>query len=114
MTLEKYTEFTRTTAQYPEAGTHSFAEINYLVLGLASEAGEVAGKLKKIIRGDRVKPEAFVSEVGDVLWYLVRICDNLNITVDQLADLNAEKLSQRLKDNTIKGDGDVREQVQAT
>jgi NTP pyrophosphatase (non-canonical NTP hydrolase) len=106
LNLDKYTEFTRTTAQYPGAGTHSFEEIVYLTLGLASESGEVAGKLKKIVRGDRVEPEAFVSEVGDVLWYLVRICDNLNISLEQLADLNAAKLSQRVVDNTIKGNGD--------
>jgi NTP pyrophosphatase (non-canonical NTP hydrolase) len=107
LNLEEYTKFTLTTAQYPGAGTHSFEEIVYLTLGLASESGEVAGKLKKIIRGDRVEPEAFVSEVGDVLWYLVRICDNLNISLEQLADLNVSKLSHRVADNTIKGDGDV-------
>ena len=106
MNLNDYSKFTLTTAQYQGAGTHSFEEIVYLTLGLASEAGEVAGKLKKIIRGDRVEPEAFVSEVGDVLWYLVRICDNLNISLEQLADLNAAKLTKRVKDNTIKGEGD--------
>lgn len=113
MNINEYQNWTLTTAQYQGAGTHSFEEIVYLTLGLASEAGEVAGKLKKIIRGDRVEPEAFVSEVGDVLWYLVRICDNLNITLEQLADLNAAKLQQRVADNTIKGDGDVREIIQA-
>jgi hypothetical protein len=67
----------------------------------------VAGKLKKIIRGDEVRPEAFLSEVSDVLWYLTRICDNLGITLEQLADYNHAKLEARKATNTIKGDGDT-------
>ena len=109
MNLNDYLAFTRTTAIYPGAGEKGFNEVLYLTLGLVSESGEVAGKLKKIIRGDPVPPEAFLSEVGDVLWYLVRLCDNLGITVEQLADHNAAKLTKRKETNTIQGDGDNRE-----
>jgi NTP pyrophosphatase (non-canonical NTP hydrolase) len=107
MDLKQYQDWTLTTAVYPGAGERGFGEANYLVLGLASEAGEVAGKLKKIIRGDEVRPEAFLSEVSDVLWYLTRICDNLGITLEQLADYNHAKLEARKATNTIKGDGDT-------
>lgn len=109
MNLNKYQEWTRTTAVYPGANEHGFQEMNYLVLGLASEAGEVAGKLKKVIRGDEVEPEAFLSEVSDVLWYLVRISDNIGITLGELAEYNKNKLIKRQQTNTIKGDGDKRE-----
>lgn len=108
MNLNEYQQFTRTTIAYP-CQVRSFEEMNYLVLGLTSEAGEVAGKLKKIIRGDEVAPEAFLSEVSDVLWYLVRIADNMGVTLEDLATYNAAKLSKRLETNTIKGDGDTRE-----
>jgi NTP pyrophosphatase (non-canonical NTP hydrolase) len=109
MNINEYQDWTITTAVYPGAGQGGFREINYLTLGLASEAGEVAGKLKKIIRGDQVAPEDFISEVSDVLWYLTRICSNLSITVEQLADYNVAKLTKRLETNTIQGSGDHRE-----
>ena len=106
MDIKKYQQWTITTAIYPGAGEHGFNEILYLTLGLASEAGEVAGKLKKIIRGDKVEPQAFLSELSDVLWYMVRICDNLNIDMEQLAEYNVGKLEQRKALGTIQGSGD--------
>lgn len=114
MNLNEYIKWTRTVAVYPGAGEHGFNEVNYLVLGLTSESGEVAGKLKKIIRGDTVSPDAFISEVSDVLWYLTRICDNLSITLEQLADFSYQKLEDRKKNNTIKGsDDDLGNRIQA-
>lgn len=107
MNINDYQKWTLSTAVYPGAGEHGFNEICYLVLGLTSEAGEVAGKLKKIIRGDTVKPEVFLSECGDVLWYLARICDNLGITVEQLAEYNVSKLMERKATGTIKGSGET-------
>lgn len=107
MDLNQYQSWTLTTAVYPGAGSHDFQEVNYLVLGLASESGEVAGKLKKIIRGDNVDPESFLSEVSDVLWYLTRICDNVGITLEQLADYNYAKLEARKATDTIKGSGET-------
>lgn len=107
MDLKQYQQWTRTTAVYPGANEQGFAEVNYLVLGLASESGEVAGKLKKIIRGDKINPEDFVSEISDVLWYLTRICDNVGITLENLADYNHAKLEARKATNTIKGSGET-------
>lgn len=108
MNLKEYLEFTNTTAIYPDAGKKTFTEGIYLTLGLASEAGEVAGKLKKVIRGDTSNPEAFIHELGDVLWYLVRLCDHFDITLEDLAEINANKLAERKAKSTIKGDGDNR------
>ena len=108
MTLDKYTEFTRTTAVYPGANEHKFSEVLYLTLGLTSEAGEVAGKVKKIVRGDKVEPEAYIQELGDVLWYLVRLADNVGLTLEDLAELNSSKLSKRKEAGTLQGEGDVR------
>lgn len=107
MDLKQYQDWTLSVSVYPGAGEHGFEEANYLVLGLASEAGEVAGKLKKIIRGDNVHPESFLSEVSDVLWYLTRICDNVGITLEQLADYNYAKLEARKATDTIKGSGET-------
>ena len=102
-----YKQFTRETAQYPKE-----VEMEYLMLGLANEVGEVLGKYKKYLRGDKMVRQDFekalVSEMGDVMWYFVRICDMLDVTLyDVMAD-NIVKLNDRKERGTIKGDGDDR------
>jgi len=87
--------------------------IVYPTLGLANEAGEVAGKIKKIFRdkggvigaADR---EALKQELGDVLWYLTQICTELDLTLDEVAQANLEKLFSRLERGQIRGEGDER------
>ena len=87
--------------------------IVYPTLGLANEAGEVAGKIKKIFRdragviGDEDR-EALKYELGDVLWYLTQICTELNLTLEEVAAANLEKLFSRLERGQIRGDGDQR------
>lgn len=76
----------------------------YLTLGLSNEAGEFAGRIKKVIRGDNVDPETVLSEAGDVLWYLTRICDNLGIALEDVAEYNYQKLMKRQKEGSIQGD----------
>ena len=87
--------------------------IVYPTLGLANEAGEVAGKIKKIFRDkggvisedDR---EALKYELGDVLWYLTQICNELNLSLEEVAAANIAKLVSRLERGQIQGDGDSR------
>jgi NTP pyrophosphatase (non-canonical NTP hydrolase) len=82
-------------------------------LGLANEAGEVAGKVKKIFRDrggvitddDR---EALKLELGDVLWYLSEICNRLDIRLEDVAEANLAKLRDRSARGTLAGDGDAR------
>ena len=82
-------------------------------MGLANEAGEVAGKVKKIFRDRDGKisdddRDALKKELGDVLWYLTQICTELGLTLEEVAAHNVEKLAARLERGTIKGDGDDR------
>ncbi|MBV7337353.1 nucleoside triphosphate pyrophosphohydrolase family protein [Chloroflexi bacterium TSY] len=87
--------------------------IVYPTLGLTNEAGEVAGKIKKIFRdkdgqiseGDR---QALKKELGDVLWYLTQICTELDLTLEEVAEANIVKLFSRLERGKIGGDGDER------
>lgn len=107
-TYNEYMEFTETTAVYPKE-----RELEYLALGLASEAGEVAGKFKKIIRDsdgvfDSKAALAIASELGDVLWYVARLSDFIGWTMQDVIDLNVEKLTERKANDTIQGDGDER------
>ena len=86
-----YTDFTRRTARYPKR-----REKEYLMLGLMNEAGEVGGAFKKEIR-DRVdNTDLIIDEMGDVLWYLTRLCDVYNIKISELMINNIDKLFQRM------------------
>lgn len=87
--------------------------IVYPTLGLVNEAGEVAGKIKKIFRdkAGQISPEdrqSLKSELGDVLWYLTQICTELDLTLEEIAAYNIEKLFDRQERGVIRGEGDVR------
>lgn len=87
--------------------------IVYPTLGLANEAGEVAGKIKKIFRDKggvigEAEREALKGELGDVLWYLTQICTELGLTLEEVAAANLEKLGSRQRRGTLYGDGDMR------
>ena len=92
---------------------HTDHQIVYPTLGLTNEAGEVAGKVKKIFRDkngviSEEDRQALKGELGDVLWYLAQICTELDLSLEEVAHANLEKLFSRLERGTIKGSGDVR------
>lgn len=108
MKFEEYAEAAAKTAIYP----HSHA-ILYPALGMAGEAGEVANKVKKIIRdGIKEQPEDWreqlASEIGDVLWYCAALAKDINIPLATIAAQNRDKLMARQKAGTIGGSGDKR------
>lgn len=103
-TFEDYFEFTSTTAIYPNTEANS-----YLVLGLVGEAGEVAEKTKKVLRdGTPMDRELLKLELGDVLWYLTRLCDEYGFTLREVAQANADKLDSRRVRGVLGGSGDTR------
>jgi NTP pyrophosphatase (non-canonical NTP hydrolase) len=110
ITLAEYVAFTRTTACNPGALSARRENLNYLALGLCSEAGEVAGKLKKILRGDPDRPtnHDIMLELGDVLWYAFRLADDLGYTPECVLSANRTKLQDRKVRQVLKGSGDAR------
>lgn len=109
MNFEEYQKFSRETAMYPDKDKNFV----YPTLGLAGESGEVAEKIKKIIRDDRgipsqEKKEELKKELGDVLWYISQIATELGLSLDEVASLNIEKLRSRKERNMISGSGDNR------
>jgi NTP pyrophosphatase (non-canonical NTP hydrolase) len=109
MDFRDYQTKSRKTAKYPPIGH----PVIYPVLGLANEAGEVAGKVKKIFRDKdgligEAEREALKGELGDVLWYLAQVCTELDLSLDEVAEHNIEKLYSRLERGKIGGDGDNR------
>ena len=112
MKLESFDDYQRESRKTWNL-IHTDHPIVYPTLGLANEAGEVAGKIKKIFRdkNGRISDEdreALKHELGDVLWYLTQICTELGLTLEQVAETNIEKLFSRLERNQIKGSGDNR------
>ena len=109
MDFDQYQTQSRRTAKYPPIG-HG---VIYPTLGLTNEAGEVAGKVKKIFRDKagvigETEREALKGELGDVLWYLAQVCTELNLSLDEVAEQNLKKLFDRMERGKIGGDGDNR------
>ncbi|MDD4606851.1 MAG: nucleoside triphosphate pyrophosphohydrolase family protein [Patescibacteria group bacterium] len=109
MDFKEYQEKSRKTALYPNLNNNFV----YPTLGLVGEAGEVAEKIKKVIRDDDSKitlekREEIKKELGDVLWYIAQVCTELNLSMQEVAELNLKKLFSRLERNKIKGSGDNR------
>jgi NTP pyrophosphatase (non-canonical NTP hydrolase) len=109
MTFDEYQKQSKSSAQYS-----AFAPAwVYLALGLTGEAGEVADKLKKVIRNhDGVFSEddklGVQQELGDVLWYVSQLCEELGFSMDEVAKMNRTKLDDRVARDVIKSRGDNR------
>jgi len=109
MNFEEYQKKSRVTAKYPNIGENFI----YPVLGLTGEAGEVAEKIKKVIRDkdsiiDEETKEMIKKELGDVLWYVAQLATELNLSLNDVAENNIEKLYSRMDRGVIHGDGDNR------
>ncbi|MDY0302639.1 MAG: nucleoside triphosphate pyrophosphohydrolase family protein [Candidatus Moranbacteria bacterium] len=109
MDFNEYQKESRKTAHYPDADNNFI----YPTLGLAGEAGEVAEKIKKVIRDkggivDTETRENIKKELGDVLWYVSQIATELNLPLEDVARGNIEKLFSRMKRGKLNGDGDDR------
>ena len=101
--FDDYQEQAVETAIYP-----STAQVTYPAMGLANEAGEVLGKVKKIIRDGTFNRADIVDELGDVLWYAAALARDLNVSLSDVAQGNLNKLADRAKRNVIGGSGDKR------
>ena len=109
MHLADYQRDSRTTAIYPDAG----ANLLYPTLGLCGEAGEVAEKVKKMLRDDAgvltdARRAALAAELGDVLWYVAQVATEAGLDLDAVADGNLSKLRSRRERAALTGDGDER------
>ncbi|MGB5241537.1 MAG: nucleoside triphosphate pyrophosphohydrolase family protein [Prochlorococcaceae cyanobacterium] len=109
MDLNDYQLQARTTARYPDVGANPI----YPTLGLCGEAGEVADKVKKVLRdrGGVFEPqlvEDLALELGDVLWYVAQLASELGLDLDDVAQANLAKLAGRARRQTLGGSGDHR------
>ena len=109
MRLSDYQRLSRRTATYPGAGEN----IVYPTLGLAGEAGEVAEKVKKLLRDDAgvmtdERLHALAGELGDVLWYVAQVTTEAGLDLEEIAQANLDKLLSRQERGVLSGSGDSR------
>ena len=109
MNFEEYQKESRKTAEYPDKDNNYI----YPVLGLTGEAGEVAEKIKKVIRNDKGimsedKKIEIAKELGDVLWYIAQLATELGLKLEDVAKGNIEKLRSRQERGVIASEGDNR------
>jgi NTP pyrophosphatase (non-canonical NTP hydrolase) len=109
MDFQAYQERSRTTARYPDVGRNPI----YPTLGLCGETGEVAEKVKKVLRDregqfSEAVREDLLLELGDVLWYVAQLASELGLSLESIAEANLAKLASRAARNVIAGDGDRR------
>ena len=109
LTFREYQDRTADTAIYPNVGENPI----YPTLGLAGETGEVCEKVKKVIRDkngtfDAETVAALRKELGDVLWYVARLADELGLDLDEIAADNLAKLASRQARQQLSGSGDNR------
>ena len=109
ITPDLYENLAGQTAIFPEDKA-----LEYLALGMTSEAGEVAGKVKKLIRdgedkeGFEMKKLAIASEIGDVIWYCAMMAKEVGVPLNDIMKENLKKLHGRKERGTLQGSGDER------
>ena len=107
MNFNDYQDQANDLAIYPNE-----SRLVYPALGLTGEAGEVADKIKKIIRDKRTldvqERIEIAKEVGDVLWYVAAMARDLGVDMDTMARMNLDKLRDRAKRGVVGGSGDNR------
>ena len=106
MNINTYQQHASETAIYKD-------KLIYPTLGLAGEAGEIANKVKKILRDNSGNlqesvREDLICELGDVLWYVAALATDLIVELSEVANKNIEKLNSRKNRGTIGGSGDNR------
>ncbi len=109
MNFEEYQKKVKETSIYPNQGNN----VAYATLGLAGEAGEVADKVKKLIRdsGGVLTPDKLkemIKELGDVLWYLTACANELGVDLEEVATGNVKKVEDRRVRGVLSGEGDNR------
>lgn len=108
MTLNEYQQAALETANYPQE-----YNIIYPALGMNGEAGEVADKVKKVIRDNNMeftddRKHEIAKEIGDVLWYCAALAHDIGYTLEEIGEMNNAKLRSRKARGVISGSGDNR------
>lgn len=110
MTLDEYQKQALVTAVFND---DEFKDLAHWVFGITGEAGEIAEKIKKIVRDKNgvistQDNQEIAKEIGDVMWYLAVLAKHLGYSFDEIGTMNIAKLRSRQSRNKIHGKGDNR------
>jgi NTP pyrophosphatase (non-canonical NTP hydrolase) len=108
MKLSDYEKQVRVFARYPHASMGNDGALTYCALGLCGEAGEYAEKIKKKIRDGTFDKDLALKELGDALWYITCSSLELGSSLEEVAQINIDKLTSREARGVLKGSGDSR------
>lgn len=123
MNFKEYQQIIEETGVYPKQ-----VGLAYCAMGLTGEAGEVADKIKKLYRDDNLHAldaahelvlidthrHSIAKELGDVLWYVTAMANEIDMDLEEIAQMNYDKLIKRRETNTLHGSGDNREEFHIT
>jgi NTP pyrophosphatase (non-canonical NTP hydrolase) len=109
MECDEYQRAALRTAREKDAAD----EFMHLVLGLVGEAGEIAEKVKKLVRDKnsdlaQLDRDDMAAEIGDVLWYAAVLANFLGFSLNEVAQRNVDKLADRQRRAVLSGSGDIR------
>jgi NTP pyrophosphatase (non-canonical NTP hydrolase) len=105
MEINEYQMQADKSAVYPK---NTDEGLYYVTMGLVGEAGEVANKIKKVIRDGVLNKKDVADELGDVLWYVAMMAYELGFDLNTVAENNLQKLRSRLDRGVVQGEGDSR------
>ncbi|AYB70921.1 MazG-like nucleotide pyrophosphohydrolase [Streptomyces phage Yaboi] len=113
LSMTDYQQIAAETAIYKGAGEATTEAINYTILGLAGEAGELCNSFKKALRDDNgvvtaERAENLAKELGDVFWYVANLANELGYPLELIAKQNLQKLKSRQARGVLSGSGDNR------
>lgn len=118
MNANAYQEWTQSTAVYPDAGDGTIVAMNYVVMALGGEVGEIQNKFKKVLRGDHgmsdgdlLSPAAYqgvYEEFIGVVYYIARLAEELGLDLETVFEHSFELLEDRKSRGVIHGSGDNR------
>lgn len=108
MTLNEFQKAALETAVYPKE-----YKVIYPALGITGEAGECSDKVKKVIRDNNGeftddRKREIAKEIGDVLWYCATLAHDIGYSLEEIGEMNVEKLRSRKERNKLNGSGDNR------
>lgn len=112
--FDEYQELCRDTDLGNVGGrTKLEPEWMYYLLGIGGETGELFEKVKKLYRDNGgeltfERKKGILLEMGDMLWYMARLCDYMGLAFSEVPDWNVEKLQSRKDRKKLQGDGDYR------
>lgn len=113
MTFDEYQKQALTTAYTNPKHKDTLMDQTVWAMGIVGEAGEVIEKWKKMVAYNEGKiTDEFLQdikkELGDIVWYIAVLANSLDISFEEIMEVNLNKLKDRKERNVIKGKGDNR------